>query len=138
MGSHGIEGLVEHHTGLVDLDKMESLLYALADGTLKREDVFADMGHGALMYDSTRLALGSDDFDVVVTGPRRGLFQHSQPPKKKPSLRPYYPAPFGDMMITGCFGLLRATADLMPDLTDTISTSLYPASWKGVAPWDLQ
>jgi uncharacterized protein (DUF1786 family) len=32
LGPHGIEGLFEHHTGLVDLDKLDYLLRALADG----------------------------------------------------------------------------------------------------------
>ena len=36
LGPHGIEGLFEHHTGLVDLDKLEHLLRALADGTLRQ------------------------------------------------------------------------------------------------------
>ena len=46
-----------------------SLLRALADGTLKHEDVFNDMGHGALMYSQEKFEFGKDDFDVVVTGP---------------------------------------------------------------------
>ena len=54
-GESCIEGLFEHHTGEIDLPKLESLLRRLADGTLKHQDVFDDMGHGALMYDSTPL-----------------------------------------------------------------------------------
>ncbi len=45
-----IEGVFEHHTGEIDLQKLESLLMRLADGSLKHQDVFDDMGHGALMY----------------------------------------------------------------------------------------
>ncbi len=136
MGRDGIEGLFEHHTGLVSREKLESLLRALADGTLRREDVFSDQGHGALMYDSTPLGLGEGDYDMVVTGPRRSLFHPSLAGSGMPGLRPYFPAPFGDMMITGCFGLLAAAADVMPELAEPIRASLYNSISGGVAPWD--
>lgn len=51
-------------------------------------------------------------------------------------LRPYFATPFGDMMIAGCFGLLAATAEVMPDLTETIYGSLRGERGRGVAPWD--
>jgi uncharacterized protein (DUF1786 family) len=137
MGQHGIEGLFEHHTGLIDLSKLEKLLRALAEGTLQREDVYDDMGHGALVYDPSPLVLDDGDFDAVVTGPRRSMFQHSTTKSKMKSIRPYFPAPYGDMMITGCFGLLQATADVMPELADPIHASLFPVDARGVAPWDL-
>ncbi len=70
----GIEGVFEHHTGEIDLPKLERLLRALADGSLKHEDVFNDMGHGALVYSKQALELGGDGFDVIVTGPRRSMF----------------------------------------------------------------
>ncbi len=136
MGSNGIEGLFEHHTGLLDLKKLESLLFTLADGTLRREDVFNDQGHGALMYDPTQLQFGEGDFDVVITGPRRGIFNSGNSGDQQPTLRPYFPAPFGDMMITGCFGLLAAVADVMPELADPIRNSLYNSDLSGLAPWD--
>ena len=71
LGEKGIEGVFEHHTGEIDLAKLESLLRSLADGSLKHEDVFDDMGHGALMYSQDQFEFGRDEFDVVVTGPRR-------------------------------------------------------------------
>ncbi len=136
MGSRGIEGLFEHHTGLLDLKKLESLLYALADGTLRREAVFDDQGHGALMYASAQLKFGEADFDVVITGPRRGIFHSGNSGDRLHTLRPYFPAPFGDMMITGCFGLLAAAADVIPELADPIRASLYGFDRSGAAPWD--
>jgi len=136
MGKNGIEGLFEHHTGLVDADKLESLLLMLAQGKIRREDVFNVQGHGALMYDPTLLPLGVGEYDVVITGPRRKLFRQGGSSNKSLSLRPYYPAPFGDMMITGCFGLLAATADVVPELADPIRASLYNLGGSGVAPWD--
>jgi uncharacterized protein (DUF1786 family) len=75
LGEKGIEGVFEHHTGEIDLPKLESLIRRLADGSLKHEDVFNDMGHGALMYTDDMFEFGKDDFDIVVTGPSRSMFQ---------------------------------------------------------------
>jgi uncharacterized protein (DUF1786 family) len=130
LGETGIEGVFEHHTGEIDLAKLESLLHRLADGSLKHEDVFNDMGHGALMYSAMQFEFGKDEFDVVVTGPRRSMFAND------PTLKPYFAVPFGDMMIAGCFGLLAATAEILPNLAEAIYGSLRDASGRGVAPWD--
>ena len=138
LGLEGIEGLFEHHTGEIDLQKLESLLRALADGSLKHEDVFNDMGHGALMYSKESLELGRDEFDVIVTGPRRGLFNQKSSTTNRKSLRPYFAVPFGDMMIAGCFGLLAATADVLPELAEPIRASLRGESRQGVTPWDVE
>jgi uncharacterized protein (DUF1786 family) len=134
LGEKGIEGVFEHHTGEIDLVKLETLIRKLADGSLKHQDVFDDMGHGALMYSEEVFPFGKDDFDVVVTGPRRSMFQPLHP--SPTDLHPYFAVPFGDMMIAGCFGLLAATADVMPDLADTIYGSLRGERGRGVAPWD--
>jgi uncharacterized protein (DUF1786 family) len=88
LSSSGIEGLFEHHTGLVDQNKIENLLNRLADGSLQNEDVFGDHGHGALVYDSTALTLGEGNFDVVITGPRRSMMYPDRNSKKKKTLRP--------------------------------------------------
>lgn len=142
LGEQGIEGVFEHHTGEINLPKLEALLRALADGTLKHADVFNDMGHGALMYSQEEFEFGKDDFDVVVTGPRRSMFrtvdrgpetESHRPPSSV--LRPYFATPFGDMMIAGCFGLLAATAEVLPDLAETIRGSLR-GEHGGGAPWD--
>jgi uncharacterized protein (DUF1786 family) len=130
MGENGIEGVFEHHTGEIDLKKLESLLRALAASTLKHEDVFDDMGHGALMYSQDKFEFGNDEFDVVVTGPRRSMYADN------PTLRPYFAAPFGDMMIAGCFGLLAATAEVMPNLTEAVSKSMGDAGI-GRPPWEI-
>ncbi len=58
LGEAGIEGLFEHHTGEIDLPKLLRLLRALADGTLRNEDVFQDMGHGALVYSDAKFEFG--------------------------------------------------------------------------------
>ncbi len=130
LGPIGIEGVFEHHTGLIDLPKLEILLVSLADGSLKHETVFDDHGHGALVYHSQPLLLLEDDIGVAVTGPRRNLM-------RKSSLRPYFAVPFGDMMIAGCFGLLAATADLLPEASEPIRDSLRGAGGSGTPPWEL-
>jgi uncharacterized protein (DUF1786 family) len=130
LGPGGIEGVFEHHTGLVDLPRLEALLISLADGSLAHADVFEDHGHGALVYDPTPLSLEDGSFGVAVTGPRRGLMGASR-------LRPYFAVPYGDMMIAGCFGLLAAAADVLPEVGDAIHASLAGAGDRGVAPWDV-
>jgi uncharacterized protein (DUF1786 family) len=137
LGAKGIEGVFEHHTGEIDLPKLETLIHKLADGSLRHQDVFDDMGHGALMYSEEKFEFGTDEFDVVVTGPRRSMFNHQSIIDHRTSLRPYFATPFGDMMIAGCFGLLAATAEIMPDLTETIYGSLRGERGRGIAPWDI-
>lgn len=129
LGAGGIEGVFEHHTGLVDRPKLESLLRALAQGSLQHADVFGDHGHGALIYRSEALDIEAGDFGVAVTGPRRSLMRGSP-------LRPYFPAPFGDMMIAGCFGLLAAVADVLPELAEPLRASLDAKGAHGLPPWE--
>jgi len=145
LGEQGIEGVFEHHTGEIDLAKLEKLICKLADGSLKHQDVFDDMGHGALMYSDDAFEFGRDEFDVVVTGPRRSMFQtmddrpltmHRPSSTVNGRLRPYFAVPFGDMMIAGCFGLLAATAEVMPELAEPVLGSLQGGRGRGVAPWD--
>ncbi|HQU37774.1 MAG TPA: DUF1786 domain-containing protein [Anaerolineales bacterium] len=136
LGEKGIAGVFEHHTGEIDLPKLESLIRKLADGSLKHEDVFNDMGHGALMYTDEVFEFGKDEFDVVVTGPRRSMFNRQSEIENRKSLRPYFSVPFGDMMIAGCFGLLAATGEILPGLGEAIQWSLRGEGRRGVAPWD--
>ena len=127
-----VEGVFEHHTGLVDRIKMDRMLSEFAAGTLTHQEVFADHGHGALIYAQEPYHLGEGAFDVVITGPRRNLMRES-------TLRTYFAAPFGDMMLTGCFGLLAAAADKLPSIGEQIRDSLYPKSGSesGKPPWEL-
>jgi uncharacterized protein (DUF1786 family) len=130
LGPGGIEGVFEHHTGLIDLPRLETILIALADGSLKHADVFEDHGHGALIYDPSPLSLDEGPFGVAVTGPRRGMMATSR-------LRPYFAVPYGDMMISGCFGMLAAAADVLPGVGDEIRLSLGGSGRQGIAPWDV-
>jgi uncharacterized protein (DUF1786 family) len=129
LGPEGAEGTFEHHTGLLSEQKLEWLLRELAAGTLEHEAVYRDHGHGAYIPHTEPLPLANGESNVVVTGPRRALLAGS-------SLRPTFATPYGDMMLAGCFGLLAATADLLPDLAGPIRTSLYGAG-HGQPPWEL-
>jgi uncharacterized protein (DUF1786 family) len=117
LGPAGVEAVFEHHTGELTTAKLEAYLEQLAASTITRRAVFDDMGHGALVFDPTPLSLDDGPFGIVVTGPRREKLAHSR-------LRPYFAVPAGDMMSAGCFGLLLATADLLPETTDAIRSSV--------------
>ncbi len=136
LGPGGIEGVFEHHTGLIDLPRLESLLLMLADGSLRHEDVFGDHGHGALIYETEPLPLRGGrspegQFGVAVTGPRRNMMRFS-------SLNPYFAVPFGDMMTAGCFGMLAAVADVLPEFGEQIRASLRGTGGSGTPPWELE
>jgi len=136
-----IEGVFEHHTGEIDLPKLEKYLYALANGSLQHKDIFDDMGHGALVYGKNPFDFGKDEFDVVVTGPRRSMFAGGDGGGDDQlvvrTLKPYFAVPFGDMMIAGCFGLLAATAEVLPNLAEGIHDSMRSEHGRNVTPWDI-
>ncbi len=114
-----IAGIFEHHTGEIDQAQLEQMLMKLADGTLTNDEVFNTSGHGALILDTAdHNALNRRDFPfLAVTGPRREMLRGS-------TLRPYEATPHGDMMLAGCFGLLRALAEHEPDMASAIVSSL--------------
>ncbi len=128
LGADGVGGTFEHHTGFLDQPKLNGLLVALADGTLRNEDVYHDQGHGALIIDEQPHLLPDEGAGVIITGPRRSLMAGSP-------LRPYFATPFGDMMVAGCFGLLTAVAAKFPQFTEPIWASLQGG--QGRPPWEL-
>ena len=130
LGTDGIEGVFEHHTGEITFTILDKLLGLLADGTLQNRDVFDHHGHGALVYNTLPMPLIKDGFNVVVTGPRRSILKNSV-------MNPHFAVPFGDMMMAGCYGLLAAVADIMPDWREPIQASLNSRATPGTAPWDI-
>jgi uncharacterized protein (DUF1786 family) len=114
LGPDGIEGVFEHHTGELTRLELETLLQKLASGTLTHQEVFADMGHGALMLDPQPAPIDL----LAVTGPRWSLLRGS-------ALRPYFASPYGDMMMAGNYGLLRAYAEHVPEATQAIHVALH-------------
>jgi uncharacterized protein (DUF1786 family) len=110
-----IAGLFEHHTGRLTRSRLEKLLGELASGTISNDELFAEHGHGALVLDPQPVPL---EF-LAVTGPRRGLLASSV-------LRPYMAVPHGDMMMAGCWGLVRACSRILPWTTGAIQEALEP------------
>jgi uncharacterized protein (DUF1786 family) len=130
LGPSDIEGLFEHHTGLIDQRHLEQLLIALAKGTLTHEQVFSDQGHGALIINPEPFRLDTGENRLVVTGPRRSMMKGSV-------LQPYFAVPFGDMMLAGCFGLLVAVADLLLEVSEPIHEAIEGAT-ASTTPWDAE
>lgn len=127
-----ITGVFEHHTGELKSDQLENFIVRLADGTLTHEAVFNSQGHGALLFDThaqpldpstssgQRPSPGSGQSFLAIVGPKRGMLAHSR-------YRPYFATPYGDMMLAGCFGLVRAYAELNADARAEIGRALDAA-----------
>jgi uncharacterized protein (DUF1786 family) len=90
-------GVYEHHTGLLTPEKLMTHLSRFQAGQLSNTEVFDDFGHGCVIRADYP---GSRPFaTLVLTGPQRRLGSN---------LQAIQAAPFGDMMLTGCFGLAAA------------------------------
>ena len=129
-GPEGVEGVFEHHTGMLDQPTLEKWLQELAAGTILDEHVFDSGGHGALLIQSKPMDLPTDLPGVIVTGPRRAMMTGS-------SMQPYFAVPLGDMMLTGCFGLLLAAAEHLPEWRMSIMDTLM-GQQAATAPWDRE
>ena len=85
-------GIFEHHSRALNPERLMMYLEKLEKGILTNEEVYNDHGHGAAVHTPMESTL------TAVTGPnRKALLPEA-----------YQAAPFGDMMLTGCFGLLNA------------------------------
>jgi uncharacterized protein (DUF1786 family) len=97
-----LAGVFEHHTGLLDGPGLERYLLRFLAGDLESAEVRDGGGHGAVLAAAVQ-AIDLTALPIFATGPRRTLLAGSALPLE-------YAAPHGDMMLTGCFGLLRAFA----------------------------
>ena len=93
-----VYGLFEHHTGGVTPEWLSGLVHQLQAGTLTHVQVKEQGGHGAA-FSSDFPHAGGFEF-VAVTGPNRHIAA---------SLDYYQAVPYGDMMLSGPYGLVRAT-----------------------------
>ena len=94
-----IHGVYEQHTGCVNGEKLWSDLEKFRCGCLSFEQVFEDRGHGCLTME---LPAGANGFAPThVLGPRRTMLD---------GYDVTFPAPGGDMMLAGCFGLIKGLA----------------------------
>ena len=89
-------GVFEHHTSSLDRASLERWLVRFLAGELTSDEVREAGGHGAALSDPVPAGL-----PIFVTGPHRSLLAGSD-------LEVTFPAPMGDMMLTGCWGLVRA------------------------------
>ncbi len=94
---HRLWGIYEHHTGLLSSARLFDHLKRFQAGELTNEEVFADEGHGCAY--TPGYPPGGPFSCTVITGPQRRLA------RGWPGIMA---APFGDMMLTGCFGLVDA------------------------------
>lgn len=101
----GILGVFEHHTGLLTQDKLQDYLRRFVRGQVSNEEVYDDQGHGCAYSPEFRTGSGgSPEWSfTAITGPRRRLAEGLG----------YFAAPNGDMMLSGCFGLVAAVRDLL-------------------------
>jgi uncharacterized protein (DUF1786 family) len=111
-----IISLYEHHTGEMSAEQIVDFTERLIAGTLAHEEVFDSKGHGVFYAGGTVNRTGARPI-VAVTGPQRGKVRGSR-------LDPYFATPHGDMMISGCFGLVQAFAAKFPEHADEIRAAL--------------
>jgi uncharacterized protein (DUF1786 family) len=95
-----VTAVLEHHTRLLNPQKMERLLRDFADEKLCDEEVFEDNGHG--MFYLSKPPGFSEIEKVVVTGPNRKVLAET-------NLQVHFATPAGDVMMTGPIGLVEAT-----------------------------
>ena len=114
-----VAGLFEHHTGELSPARLGAYVQQLADGTITNEAVFADKGHGALVFQSDAPL---PDL-IAVTGPRRAVLVES-------GLQPYLAVPHGDMMLAGNLGLLRAFAAQDMSIREAVERRLGRYAWR--------
>ena len=124
-----ILSLYEHHTGEVSADQFVDFTQRLIAGTLRHEEVFESKGHGVYYADgpahpepveAPERSEGSSHPArpfLAVTGPQRAKLRGSV-------LDPYFAVPHGDMMVSGCFGLLWAFAEKHPNHAEEILAPL--------------
>ncbi|MFP4397730.1 MAG: DUF1786 domain-containing protein [Desulfonatronovibrio sp.] len=90
-----VHGILEHHTGLLNGQKLWEQLELFRLGRLTNKQVFEDNGHGCLVLES---GTGIEFNPTFVLGPRRRMLE---------GFDADFLCPGGDMMLAGCFGLLK-------------------------------
>lgn len=98
-----VDAIFEHHTGELTADELAAMVTRFIEGTLTNEEVYSTSGHGLRYLEQPPFAPEI----VSVTGPQRDALLLRLPDA-------HAAAPFGDMMLTGCFGLLAGFAHRVP------------------------
>ncbi len=94
-----VYGIFEQHTSALDAEALATLIRRFQMAELTHAEIYEKGGHGAVLHPD----MHSGWAFVAVTGPRRAM--------AKP-FGWYEAAPYGDMMLTGCFGLLAGLGKL--------------------------
>ena len=97
-----LTGLLEHHTGCLSGEALDTLLERFMNGDITSEEVLHDGGHGVAQLRPGRLDVPQP---IIVNGPKRDLL-------KKSRLHVHFAAPYGNMMLTGPFGLVKGAFHL--------------------------
>lgn len=93
----------EHHTRLLNPQKIEFFLNKFIDGELTFENVFGDEGHGALYAKKIPRSEIKDFFGI---GPNRFML-------RKVNLKFKFPAPMGDVMMAGPITLSNVAKEVL-------------------------
>lgn len=88
-----VYGIFEQHTSMINPESLAQLIRKFQFTELTNAEIYEQGGHGATLHPD----MGPGWDFVVVTGPRRSMAK---------SMYWYEAAPYGDMMLTGCFGIL--------------------------------
>ena len=99
-------GVYEHHTSLLDREKLADHINRFSQGSLTHDEIFEQWGHG-VAYQPGYGELAPCR-PVVITGPRRELARGLG----------HMAAPWGEMMLSGCFGLVEAIREHLAGKSD--------------------
>ena len=119
-----ITAVFEHHTSLMNPEKLQDYIIRLADGKLGFEEVFEDGGHGAYRREDPGFEqsgiekIGFEQIrSIIVTGPKRQMLEKLSESeiREEISSKLHFAAPFGSMMLSGCFGLLAGFLEKYPE-----------------------
>ncbi|WP_269849987.1 DUF1786 family protein [Methanosarcina horonobensis] len=109
-----ITAVFEHHSSSMSPEKLQDYIIRLADGTLGFDEIFADGGHGAYIKEASGFERVRS---IMVTGPKREMLEKLSEPELRQEIseKLHFAAPFGSMMLSGCFGLLAGFFEKYPE-----------------------
>jgi uncharacterized protein (DUF1786 family) len=86
-------------------EKLQDYITRFMENELSFEEIFEEGGHGC--YANEKVA-SEDICSIMVTGPRRTVLMDMDIKSRNQKLWPkiHFAAPYGNMMLSGCYGLL--------------------------------